>query len=275
MVAAAPAAPEVKPILSQEDVAFFNREGYYIARGLMSKAECELLINHYGDLHARRAVPGYDFKSMEEANGDMLRVYSRIMHPHRWDALGLKYLLDARTQSVLRALLGEEPVATQSMYYFKPPGAKGQAFHQDNFYLRVRPKTCIASWWALDPTDPDNGGLQICPRTQNLDVLCPKKADLDVSFSTELVAPPEGTQPIPAILAAGDVLFFNGSVVHGSTPNYSKTRWRRSYICHYAPESCHEISEWYFPLLNFEGKVVDRCKAAGGGPCGTEVKGNH
>jgi len=271
----AAAATEVKPLVSEEDVAFFHREGYFIARNLLSKEECDTLIHHYSDLHARKAIPGYQFMSLEEAGGDILKVYSRIMHPHRFDALGLKYLLDARVHEILRALLSEEPVATQSMYYFKPPGAKGQAFHQDNYYLRVRPKTCIASWIALDPTDPENGGLQVCPRTHNFEVQCPKTADLGVSFSNDLVAPPEGTTPIPVILAPGDTLFFNGSVVHGSTPNESKDRWRRSYICHYAPASCHEISEWYFPLLNFDGQVVERSKASGGGPCGTEAKGNH
>ena len=48
---------------------------------------------------------------------------------------------------------------------FKPPGARGQAFHQDNYYLLVQPYTCVAAWLAVDRSWPENGGLQVCPGT--------------------------------------------------------------------------------------------------------------
>jgi hypothetical protein len=33
---------------------------------------------------------------------------------------------------------GTEPYAVQIMFYFRPRGSRGQALHQDNFYLRPR-----------------------------------------------------------------------------------------------------------------------------------------
>ena len=42
-----------------------------------------------------------------------------------------------------RLLLGREPYAAQTMFYFKPPGARGQALHQDQTPLRVQPGTCL------------------------------------------------------------------------------------------------------------------------------------
>jgi hypothetical protein len=33
------------------------------------------------------------------------------------------------------------------MIYFKAAGARGQALHQDQYYLRVNPGTCCAAWW--------------------------------------------------------------------------------------------------------------------------------
>ena len=257
------------------DKQFFDREGYLIVRQLFSQDEARALARHYMDLHTRRTIPDYKFHSGDESIGDPLKLYPRIMMPHRFDSLSKQWLLDPRVISTLRTLLQEEPVATQSMLYFKPPGAKGQAFHQDNFYLKVSPKSCIAAWVALDPTDPENGGLQVCPRTHTCEVQCPEKADPDVSFTTELVPPPNGTAPVPVLLKPGDTLFFNGSVVHGSTPNYSKDRWRRSFICHYAPESMEEISHWYFPILDTHGNEIQRRSAVGGGPCGTEATGRH
>jgi len=263
-----------RPAVSAEELDFFHREGYLIRRKLFSREEAQGLREHYTELHASRAIRNYKFATPEES-GDPLKCYPRIMHPHRWDALSLQWLLDPRVADTLKSLLGEDPVATQSMLYFKPPGAKGQAFHQDNFYLNVKPQSCIASWVALDRTDPENGGLSICPRTHTYAVQCPERANLEISFTTELVQPPEGTEPIPAILEPGDTLFFNGSVVHGSTPNRSKDRWRRSFICHYAPRSMQEIAHWYFPVLDMGGKEVTYRCATDGGPCGTEAKGPH
>jgi len=257
------------------DVDTYHRDGFLILRGLFSREEAVGLLDHFMRMHAERHIPGYKFLTNEEAGGDPLKLFPRIMQPHRFDELSKQWLLDARVANTLRAIMGEEPVATQSMLYFKPPGAKGQAFHQDNFYLKVRPKSCVAAWVALDGTDPENGGLQVCPGTHTLEVACPERADLEISFTTELVRPPAGCTPVPVLLQPGDVLFFNGSVVHGSTPNNSKERWRRSFICHYAPVSMKEISHWYFPILDMNGNAVEYQGAQGGGPCGTEAKGAH
>ena len=70
-------------------------------------------------------------------------------------------------------------------------------------------------------------------------------------------------------MKAGDVLFFNGSLIHGSTPNTSATRFRRSLIFHYVPEGSAEMSECYHSRLTFGGREVTSIAAAtGGGPCG-------
>ena len=34
-------------------------------------------------------------------------------------------------------------------------------------------------------------------------------------------------------MAPGDGLFFDGKTIHGSYPNQTADRWRRSFICHY------------------------------------------
>jgi ectoine hydroxylase-related dioxygenase (phytanoyl-CoA dioxygenase family) len=194
-----------------------------------------------------------------------------MMHPHRWDYLASRTLLDTRVLAIVGRLLGETPLAAQSMFYWKPPGARGQALHQDNFYLRVAPHSCIAAWTAVDHCDAANGGLQVVPRTHELPIQCPGKADLSESFVQHFVPPPPGTAPVQLILEPGDTLFFNGNVIHGSGPNRS-SGFRRAFICHYIPESARECSEFFFPLLDRDGKIVERACAAGGGPCGDEPR---
>ncbi|MFD1677583.1 phytanoyl-CoA dioxygenase family protein [Alicyclobacillus fodiniaquatilis] len=260
-------------LIRKSDVETFQQEGYLILRNLFSAAEVEALKDNFMSMHAKGSIPGcFTAVPVEEAkaSGDILKAYPRMMHPHRVNDIAMAYMLDQRVMDILRQLLGEEPIAAQSMLYFKPPGARGQALHQDNFYLQVEPGTCIAAWTPLDDVDEENGGLFVVPNTQKEEIQCPHTADAAVSFTTDEVDVPEGLTPVPVILAAGDVLFFNGNVIHGSYPNESKDRFRRAFICHYAGESAKKISQWYFPLYAADGSVVEREVNTSGGPCGTE-----
>ena len=144
-------------------------------------------------------------------------------------------------------------LAAQSMFYFKPPGARGQALHQDNFYLRVEPGTCVAAWIACDVIDRENGGLEVVPGTHRMDVFCPEEADEGLSFAREYVPPPPGLAPVPVDMEPGDVLFFNGSLVHGSQPNRSADRFRRSFIGHYVGRSTERIGRFYPTAVDERG----------------------
>jgi hypothetical protein len=69
----------------------------------------------------------------------------------------------------------------------------------------------------------------------------------------------------------GDVLFFNGSLVHGSKPNRSG-RFRRSLVGHYIQGDARECALWYHPALRLDGSTVELQKGVGGGPCGEWVE---
>jgi phytanoyl-CoA hydroxylase len=254
----------------------FEDRGYVIARGLFPADEVKLLIDTFMQMHAGGPIPGcFTPVPAEEANGDILKLYPRMMHPHRVNDVALRYLLDPRIATILADLFGEEPLAAQSMLYFKPAGARGQALHQDNFYLKVDPGTCIAAWVALDRADGENGGLQVVPGTHRMDIFCPEEADQSVSFTREYVPVPPGLEAVQIDLDPGDVLFFNGSLVHGSGPNQSQDRFRRSFICHYIGRSAERMSSWYRPILTMSGDEVILDANTDGGPCGTEATSPH
>jgi|DewCreStandDraft_1066081.scaffolds.fasta_scaffold00753_32 hypothetical protein len=264
--------------LTQEHLDHFRREGYLVLPGLLTPSEITEIREHFEALHARGSIPGcFHAVPPEESGGDVLKVYPRMMHPHRVSAVAMRYMLHPRIMDVLTDLFGEEPLAAQSMYYFKPPGARGQALHQDNFYLRVKPGTCIAAWVAVDPADRENGGLVVVPGTQDQDmeIVCPEEADPALSFTKDYVPVPEGLHEQPVDLAPGDVLFFGGSLIHGSYPNTSQTRFRRSFICHYVGVSAQELARYYMPLYTRRGEPVERRVTEDGGPCGVEIKGPH
>ncbi|MFJ2828092.1 phytanoyl-CoA dioxygenase family protein [Streptomyces sp. NPDC087263] len=249
----------------------FEEDGFAVVRGLFEGAEIDALCAEFTALHAAGPVPGHFEPRATEADGpaDPLHAYPRVLHPHRINRLALRRLLDPRLGSIVETLLGEEVLAAQSMFYFKPPGARGQALHQDNFYLRVEPGTCVAAWIACDVIDRENGGLEVVPGTHRMDLFCPQEADAELSFVREYVPPPPGLAAVPVDMAPGDVLFFNGSLVHGSGPNRSTDRFRRSFIGHYVGRSTRRIGGFY-RTLTMSGEPVPLPESEGAGPCGTE-----
>ena len=154
------------------------------------------------------------------------------------------------------------------MLYFKPAGSRGQALHQDQFYLKAKPGTCVAAWMALDACDVENGCLQVVPESGDLPVLCTERADINESFTDVTVPIPDSVRSEPLLMQPGDVVFFNGSVIHGSFPNITRDRFRRSLIGHYVTGDASEVSKFYKPVLDLKGNEVPFDESDGGGPCG-------
>ena len=257
-------------LVSAQQLTTWQADGFHVERSLLSRSEVDQVAERFNAL-AERGEPVEGHWEPDPAGTDVLARYPRVMQPHEFDPASFQLFLDRRVESVLQQLLGEDVVGCQTMFYFKPPGARGQAFHQDNYYLRVQPATCVAAWLAVDRSHPRNGGLQVCPGTHTMDLECPEHADLSTSFVDDFVAPPVGHEPVALELEPGDMLFFTGSVVHGSDPNSTADEWRRSFISHYMPKSATHIGEWYLPhLYDFDGHPVSKDSNDWGGPCGEE-----
>ena len=258
-------------MVSQQQKQQFEEKGYLNVAGLFSKTEADTFIDHYMQLRQEGSKPG-DYIGVEPISNDPLKKFPRMIHMHRWDPVSLDWMLDKRIAETMTGLLNAEPYAVQTMLYFKPPKSRGQALHQDQYYLRVQPGTCIAAWMALDACDEENGCLQVVPGSQNWPLLCTVKADTAVSFTDITVPIPKGTPVEPVIMAPGDVLFFSGQVIHGSGPNRSSDRFRRSLIGHYIAGEAQKVAEFYHPALRMDGSVIELDNSQSGGACGVWVE---
>lgn len=244
----------------------WDQEGFVLVEDLFSGQEVNRIRDHFMDWNASDRKE--DFDKIDPSGQDPLAQYPRIIHPHRRDPLSLHFLLDRRLRDVMVEFLEAEPLAAQTMFYFKPPQARGQALHQDQLYLRAQPGTCLAAWLAIDDCDEENGCMEIVPGSHRLPLLCGIDADLTKSFTGQTVPVPPGYEKKPALMKAGDVLFFHGNLIHGSGPNTSATRFRRSLIAHYITSEASEAAHFYHPLLRFDGSTIDLDDAPLGGFCG-------
>ncbi|MFC5470627.1 phytanoyl-CoA dioxygenase family protein [Cohnella suwonensis] len=258
-------------VLSEEQVNRFEKEGFLVVKGLFSEEDLRTIEATFEAI-SHTAVPGYFEPDLSGETDDPLKRYPRVMHPHRFNGTAKSYMLHEPVMNVLAGLYGEEALAAQSMFYYKPPGSRGQALHQDNFYLQVEPGNCIAAWTAIDAADEENGGLLVVPKTGDYALVCPDVADAKESFTSHYVKPPKEEKAMPVVMDKGDVLFFNGNLIHGSYRNKSKDRFRRAFICHYANSSATHINIHYRPLFRQDGTEADLEANPDGGPCGIEFE---
>jgi ectoine hydroxylase-related dioxygenase (phytanoyl-CoA dioxygenase family) len=251
-----------------------DRDGFGVFRQLLSAGEVAEIKDRFEQIW-EQGVPGY-FSRDDHGPANSCERYPRIIHPHRFDEMSLRYLLDPRIGNAVGVLLDDEPIAAQTMYYWKPPGTPGQAPHQDNLYLQANDRMgCVAAWIAIDDCDEENGCLICVPGSHRLELQCPGEADPSISFTGHHVGTPEGFNEVPIRMKAGDCLFFFGTTIHGSTPNVSENRSRRSFICHYIGSRSTESASFYNPLIRMNGEQFENSPSTMGSPCGVAFEGPH
>ena len=256
--------------ISEADKNQYLADGYLVVKSLFTEAECDFWSGYFTDM-VERGGDGWAEGGVDLAHADPLKRYPRLLQPHRGDSVAFDFMVDPRINRYLSSFYGREPLAVQTMVYFKPPGARGQALHQDNRYLLAEPGTCMAAWLALEDIDLENGCLEVIPGTHDMPMICTQPADLTKSFSDVVIEIP-GMPAIPILMKKGDVIFFNGSVVHGSGPNQSDTRFRRILVGHYIEGIAEQVGKYYFPVFRMDGSEVEGLQSIKvGGPCGVPV----
>ena len=184
----------------------------------------------------------------------------RAMHPHRFSSQVKQWYLYPRVAQVLSFLFECPALAAQTMYYYKPPQSVGQGMHQDNFFLLAKPATCIAAWTPLDDTDQENGCLKVVRGSHQEEILCPPSEGSILGMVPSDI--------IPICMERGQTLFFSGQLIHGSEPNHSHTRSRRTFIAHYVDNMTENLAKFYHPVLDMQGQVVNHVAVdQNGGPC--------
>jgi ectoine hydroxylase-related dioxygenase (phytanoyl-CoA dioxygenase family) len=229
------------PVTVQQYV-HYREHGHLIVRGLVPDAEVRELRDHVDELVAERP--------------DLLRVHML----HRRLEIHERFMLHPRVLDVVAALIGPDVLALQTMLFVKGPGSPGQGYHQDSFHIITQPDTLLGAWLALDRADEENGcvwitaGSQHEPVYPDVDASAGHGGDLllaDIPSIEGADDPDErrnGLTPVAArypgrevaaVLDPGDVVFFDGHVLHRSHANRSATRARRSFVAHYCNARSH------------------------------------
>jgi phytanoyl-CoA hydroxylase len=261
---------DISSVLTAEQKQQFVEFGYCVVADLFSESELREIENFFEGYKLTGGAVFDNGFSYEEI--DPARRQVRAMHPHRYSEQVKGWLINPNVAEVLEALLEKPALGVQTMYYFKPPGAKGQGMHQDNFYLLAKPATCIAAWTAIDAADLDNGCLWVVPQSNQGAILCPEENGGETWLNygdSHITKFPREQKPVAVPVPRGSTMFFGGNLIHGSGPNRTTDRSRRTFIGHYIDSASEEVAKFYHPVLNMRGETVSDVNVhEGGGPCG-------
>ncbi len=229
--------------ITSADIEQFVNDGYLVVKHLVSAADVERARD---DAHGF-ATGQYDVAGIPE-HGEILAVH----FPHWISSVALDLVKHAGVVDVVSKVAGAHLAhwngavkCMQSMLFLKPPGLPGQAWHQDERFIPTRDRSLMGAWIALDDATIENGCLWVIPGSHRDGVLFqsrphanPEEYDpTDESFGFD------DSSAIPVEVGPGDVVFFNGYLLHRSTRNRS-TNNRRSLVNHYM--SSASLLPWTF-----------------------------
>ena len=195
------------------------------------------------------------------SDAEKAALFLRIHMLHRHLPLHERFLLHPRVLDVLEVIVGPDVLALQTMLFLKPPGKVGQGWHQDSYYIPTHPDTLCGAWLAVDDADEYNGALWMAKGTNHGPVY-PPCPGTDYGFGDRLVQgvthtvgasnPVDEENTLSEVTARhdqvlvgvkkGDVVFFNGHVIHRSKDNVTTDRFRRAFVGHYC--NARSYTQW-------------------------------
>lgn len=227
---------------SSTDVQSYVDQGFLVMPGLVTGAEIEDL-RHDAARIARGEYPSESLNPLPSTVSDeeVLHNILCIHQPHFISPVIEKYVRHPAVCGVLSQITAAHlpfwdgrVKCMQSMLFVKPPEFQGQAWHQDEIYIPTRDRSLIGAWIAMDDATIENGCLWVVPASHRMGYLYPQR-DHDnpdeFDFAQESFGFDEGAE-VPVEVRAGDVVFFNGYLLHRSRRNRSKG-YRRVLVSHY------------------------------------------
>jgi phytanoyl-CoA hydroxylase len=266
--------------LTDEQVAFYDREGYLILPDLLTSKEMDPLraamnakvsiiaeqLTADGLISNQRLNDPFEirlahlFKGLTDA--DFLKYGRSWRDPHPGY---FEFMSNPKILAAVESLIGGE-IFANPVYNTRPkvPGVAAGAvpWHQDKSYWpNANWNPVITVWVPLVDVDEINGCLHVWPRTHKAKVMGYHHETQTGTGYTELDLKKEADRNGVALpVRAGSAILFNDRCIHMSTPNRSDhVRW--SVDLRYQPTDQERMDEYGVGFLarsrKFPGKVAD------------------
>ena len=222
--------------LSDEQLAFFNENGYLAGVKMLEDEQIDFLRNELSEIadpnHPAHELY-YEFHSNESSDPSTILFHAlgawRI-GPGFHDVLWNPRFLVAASQ-----LLGNVPVRFWHDQLFWKPAKKGGvvAWHQDySYWTRTKPVAHLTCWCGLDDATIENGCLQYIAGSHRWGLLPKPVLAGDIQGIRDFLNEEQKIQfdhPQYAQVKAGEAIFHHSLTLHGSGENKSD-KPRRAFV---------------------------------------------
>jgi len=228
---AAQTQPQTRPVLSSEERAAFDRDGYLVKRGLLNAAWIRRISDEIDALHERmaQATPegvGVSWETLSEGKPKRIR---QLMNSEKVSPGLNESVRSATVLDIVEDLMGQDISLFHSKLLMKAAhDGTITPWHQDYSYWvkKENRPVHLNAMLAIDAATKENGCIQFVPGSHKQGLLPHDRKEQ--AFGLFL---PGYFQPRPdAVLvemAPGDCVFFGPLVIHGSDSNRS-TKDRRA-----------------------------------------------
>ena len=208
-----PAQVEDPAVLTQEQIAQFNQDGYLKGLSIFGSDEIDGIRSYFDALLERTLAQGGDSYSISSAHLRLPEVYD--------------LLTDPRIVNIVGDLLGENLIGWGSHFFCKlPHDGKTVAWHQDASYWPLSPSKAVTVWLAIDEADLENACMKFVAGSHHVGHLTYRPSDS--SEHNVLNQSIDNAEDYGTIvnneLSAGQISIHSDLLLHGSAANDSDRR---------------------------------------------------
>jgi ectoine hydroxylase-related dioxygenase (phytanoyl-CoA dioxygenase family) len=239
-----PCTDPAPKVLTPDQVARFNRDGYLMPFRIFADAEVAELRRYFDGLLARYTAEGKDSYSISSAH---------LRHGRVWDVL-----TSPRVVAIVSDLIGPNVVGWGSHFFCKMPGdGKTVSWHQDASYWPLTPSKAVTMWLAIDDADRGNACMRYIPGTHVLGHLTWKLSETDEANILNQTVPgvEKFGDPVYVELKAGEASLHSDLLLHGSEANAS-TRRRCGLTLRYTAADVRAYLGWHDKGVVVAGEPV-------------------
>ncbi|RVT82673.1 phytanoyl-CoA dioxygenase family protein [Rhodobacteraceae bacterium CCMM004] len=231
-------------MLTEDDRAFYAREGYLKVEGALTGAPLAELQRITDDLieRSRDVTASDEIYDLDTGHGPDSPRLTRIKLPHKRHPAYWRALAASPITEVLTDLLGPDTVLQTSKLNCKAPGGGAAVeWHQDWAFYPHTNDAMLAFGLMLEDVDADNGPLMVVPGSHTGPILSHHRDGVFCGAVDPADPDAHLDRAVTLTGRAGDMTVHHARTLHGSAPNRSDRARKILFF------ECHAADAW--PLL--------------------------
>lgn len=242
--------------LSEEQKKQYHLEGFTVIKSVYTLKAVNEMKKHYYSIWLDQIVKGRiqldSVKSLES-------LFAPIQEANRSYPSVKEFMLNPHNLKIAEEVLGEEALVVGTACFFKAPTTKSLTLHQDNYEIGAIGGGTCAVWTSLEQASKDNGALCVIPGSHRYGLYTKENRPDYLRHCFAIDLEKNLTAQIKVIETdPGDVIVFDGDLVHGSLANHTESHFRYSFATHFISRGTTKVYSHFNHLINRFGDVESK-----------------